>query len=502
MRKIIGCVIVLLLSVSSIFAQLTLPNVFTDDMVLQRNQPIHFWGSGTPGTTVEVEFANKLKKTIVKNDSTWSLFFKKQKANSTAKTIHISSGTDNITLSNVLIGDLWLCSGQSNMEWPMVREKHFKEEIKLANQPLLRFYNATYAGKGIYNNSFPDSVLQMLQEKDFYKGNWAVNDTNSIKQMSAVGYYFGKKILESEHVPIGLINMAIGGAPIEAFIGRNSMEENSLFSSKVKGNWLDNDALPIWIRERGYQNVGDIQAIHRDDLGPNHAFKPGFAYLAGIEPLFQLPIKGVIWYQGESNTQELERVNEYGELQKLMINDYRDRWKQPKMPFYWVQLSSIDSAKYKSQYWPEFRNEQQKLLTTIKYGGMAVSSDIGAINDVHPTNKKDVGQRLARWALNDSYKKSMVVSGPLPKKAIYKNGTIVISFEHVAKGLKIQGNTILEGFSLDEKNGIPATVEGKKVMITSEGKPDYVYYGWQPYSQGNLVNSEDLPTSTFKIKVK
>lgn len=501
MKQIIGGVIMLLISVNVVFAQLSMPSIFTDGMVLQRSKPIHFWGKGMPGNTVEIVFANKVKKTIVKNDSTWSLIFKKQKANSVPQSIQITSGEDNITLSNILIGDLWLCIGQSNMEWPMAKEKHFKEEIKLAKQSLLRFYNATYAGKGFYNQTFPDSILQMLQEKDFYKGYWAVSDSNSIKQMSAVGYYFGKEIVKNENIPVGLINLSIGGCPIETFISLDVLKQNSQFAPKTSGNWLNNNALPVWIRERGTQNVGNIAVRYADELGPNHPFKPGFAYAAGIEPLVQMPIKGAIWYQGESNAQELERVREYGDLQTLMVDDYRTKWKQPKMPFYWVQLSSIDTANYKSQYWPAFRDEQRKLLAKIKYGGMVVSSDIGAKDNVHPTNKKDIGQRLARWALNDSYKKRMVVSGPLPQKAIYKNGTIVINFNHIGEGLQTSGNESLGGFSLDGKKEVHAAVKGTTVEIISKHKPSYIFYGWQPYSQGNLINTEGLPTSTFKIKV-
>ncbi len=375
-------------------AQLSLPDIFTDDMVLQRNEPIHFWGKGIPDTSLEVLFESEVQKTRIRKDSTWSILFKKREANSIPESVQITSDKETIRLSNVLVGDVWLCIGQSNMEFPMQNEKHFEEEKKKADRPQLRFYNASFAGKDIYNETFTDSVLRLLNKKKFYNGKWAISDSNSIKQMSAVGYYFGKRILESEHIPIGLINMAIGGAPIETFIGRDTMGKNSGFSQKVKGNWLINEALPVWIRERGRQNVSEASVIYQDDLGANHAYKPGFAYSAGIEPLFQMPIKGILWYQGESNAQESQRVTEYGELQKLMVQEYRQQWKQPELPFYWVQLSSIDTATYKSGYWPEFRNEQRKLLETIPHGGMAVTSDIGAENDVHPTNKRAVGNRL------------------------------------------------------------------------------------------------------------
>ena len=471
-------------------------------MVLQRGQPIQFWGKGIPDETLEVQFSKETKKTKVHQDSTWSVVFKRRKANSEPQSIQIKSNYQKIVLKNVLIGDIWLCIGQSNMEWPMEKEMLFAAEAKSADRPMLRFYNPTYAGKNIYNEHFTDSVLQLLNKNDFYRGKWQVSDSNSVKQMSAVGYYFGKEILEEEQAPIGLINMAIGGAPIETFIRREAMEGNSQFSEKVRGNWLTNDELPIWIRERGQQNVGNIKVVHRDELGPNHAFKPGFAYSAGIEPLLQLPIKGILWYQGESNAQERERVNEYSQLQKLMVEDYRRQWKQPKLPFYWVQLSSIDTANYKSHYWPQFRNEQRKLLRKIEHGGIAVTSDIGAKNDVHPTNKKDVGQRLARWALHKIYGKKIVPSGPLPKEASYENGRVIITFDYTANGLKTSDRKRVCGFSFDGKDATSATLKGNRIEILSGKKPEFIYYAWRPYSEGNLVNSEGLPATTFKLKIR
>ncbi len=501
MKRSLLFFLVFFVSVVSAVAQLSLSKIFSNNMVLQRDEPIHIWGKGVPDNSLEVQFGKETITIIVRQDSIWGVFFKKRKASTAPQSLHIASSKQKMELTNILIGDIWLCIGQSNMEWPTAKEMHFEQEKKHTDQPMLRFYNPTYAGKRIFNKSFTDSVLKRLDRREFYMGSWVESDSNTVKQMSAVGYYFGRKILETEQVPIGLINMSIGGAPIETFIGRDCLEEDTLFSSKVKGNWLYNDALPVWVRERGKQNVGDIQVIHKDELGPNHAFKPGFAYSAGIEPLFKMPIKGVIWYQGESNAQEIERVNEYGKLQKLMIEDYRTQWKQPELPFYWVQLSSIDTANYKSNYWPEFRNEQRKLLKEIKHGGMAVSSDIGSKNDVHPTNKKDVGLRLARWALHKSYGKNVFPSGPLIRGATFKNGKVFMDFKNTANGLRTSDNKGVRGFSFDRKELVSAKLNKHTVEIQSQEKPKYIYYGWQSFTNANLVNSENLPASTFKLKV-
>jgi len=422
--------------------------------------------------------------------------FTNQKANESPQLINITSGEDKIELKNILVGDLWLCMGQSNMLWPVQLEMHFKNEIQYARQPMLRFYNPTYAGQYIFGSAFSDSVIQLLNTKSFYKGEWQQSDSNSFKTMSAVGYYFGKTILASENIPIGLIDLAIGGAPIETFISKAVLQKNPVFANKLQNDWLGNTALPFWTRERATQNIGNKSNVVKDELGPNHAFKPGFAFASGIEPILSLPIKGIIWYQGESNAEEIERVNEYGDLLKLMINDYRKRWQQPDLPFYWVQLSSIER-----QFWPQFRDMQRRLLGEIKNGGMAVCSDIGARNDVHPTNKKDVGERLARWALSETYHKKIVPSGPLPLQAKYINKDIVITFQYTANGLKTSDGEPVKGFSINGQTEVRAEIRNNTIVIPVPDKPAFVYYAYKPFTDANLVNSESLPASTFKIEV-
>jgi sialate O-acetylesterase len=264
---------------------------------------------------------------------------------------------------------------------------------------------------------------------------------------------------------------------------------------------LVNDALPVWIRERGKQNIGGVSNVASDESGKNHAFKPGFAFESGIEPMLNMHVKGIIFYQGESNAQEIERVNEYAELFKLMVNDYRKKWSQPQLPFYYVQLSSIDTIKYKGQLWPEFRSEQRKMMEVIPNTGMAVCSDIGFKDDVHPTDKKTVGERLARWALNKTYNKNIIPSGPLPINAKYKNGELIINFQYCGSGLQTSDVKTLRGFSIDGKNKSEAIVMGKSVVIKIKEKPMFVYYGWESFTDANLVNSEKLPASTFKLKI-
>lgn len=483
-------------------AQLQLAEIFSDNMVLQRGQPIQFWGKATPEKTVTVLFANQKINATVQKDSAWIVSFKAQKSNAQPQSAFITSGVEKIEIKNILIGDVWLCIGQSNMEWSMIKEMHYKEEIVNSQQPTLRLYNPVYAGKNTFNVSFTDSITQNLTVEKFYKGQWQTCDSNSFKLMSAVGYYFGKRITSELNVPVGVINLSIGGAPLETFICPGTLKNSKQFSKKIKENWLSNEELPIWVRERGKQNIGNLKNVPNDEYGNNHSFKPGFAYESGIAPIFNLPIKGILCYQGESNAQEIERVNEYGALSALMVSNYREKWKQPDLPFYFVQISSIDTVKYKSQLWPQFRNEQRKMLQLIPNSGMAVCSDIGFKNDVHPTNKKDVGERLAKWALNKTYHINIIPSGPLPLQAKYKNGKISITFEYSGNNLFAAHGETLKGFSTDGISDCEATIQNKTVVITVKEKPSFVYYGWKSYTDANLVNSEKLPASTFKLKVK
>lgn len=502
MLKYISVISILFLIDVNGMAQLKPAHVFADNMVIQRDKPVCVYGKGIPKKKVEVLFNHKIKTTLVKADSSWKVYFSQQPANSHPQSLFITCERDSIIFNNILIGDVWICLGQSNMEFAMSREMHFKEEIKETNQPLIRLYNTSFSGKYIYGTAYNDSVRHRLNVNDFYSGRWENCDSSTVKPMSAVGYYFAKSIVEKENIPVGLINLSIGGAPLETFIDKEALLKDDLFESKVNGNWLENDHLPKWIRQRGKENLVNHNDGFGDALGLNHAYKPGFAFECGIKPIISFPIKGVIFYQGESNSLEYERVKEYRPLLHLMIDDYRKQWNQPHMPFYWVQLSSIDTIKYASQYWPLFRDEQRKLLNEISYGGMAVSSDIGFKDDVHPTNKKEVGERLANWALYDAYKKNIIPSGPLPLKAKYKNGKVTITFKYVADGLRTSDNKVVRGFSLDGNHKVDATIYHRKIVVNVGRKPDFVYYAWEPFTNANLINATSLPASTFKIKVK
>jgi sialate O-acetylesterase len=498
--KYLVAIICLLPMVAS--AQLKMAPLFTNDMVLQRNQPIVFYGTGIPGKYVVAEFEKMQKEVVVSVDSSWQITFPPQAASAQPRKCVIRSETEKIVLNNILLGDIWVCIGQSNMEWPVMREMHYSTEKASSNQPLIRLYNPTYAGKNIFNTSFSDSVIKRLTTDRFFSGKWETCDSNSFQRLTAVGYYFAKHLAAILSVPIGIIHLSIGGAPLESFIRKEAMLADPRFSSKVFGNWLSNPSLPEWIKERGLQNIGKVSNVPEDETGRNHAFKPGFAYQSGIAQLTRIPVKGFLCYQGESNAQEIDRVREYAQLFTLLVNDYRKQWHNDEMPFYFVQLSSIDTVKYKGQLWPVFRDEQRKVVQQLSNTGMAVSSDVGFRNDVHPTDKKTIGERLALWALHQTYHKSVMPSGPLPISAECKKGKVIIRFQYAGKQLVTANKATLQGFSVEGGVIRLASIRKKTVVLTVTENPTYVTYGWKSFSDGNLLNDAGLPASTFRLKLE
>lgn len=479
-------------------AQLRLARVFSDRMVLPADKPIPIWGSGIPGKKVIVRLADKEAYSFVEVDSSWQVVLPQRKASARPESLFISMGEETLTYRDILLGDVWLCIGQSNMEWPVSKEMHWQKEIHDAHQPLIRFMNPPPAGRNVFATPFRDSLLERLTVQRFYGWDgWQKCDSLTLPPMSAVAYFFAKRLQQDIDRPIGLINLSIGGAPLESFIGLDAMRSHPRFRVKTEGDWLTNDSLPVWVRERGRQNLGGSNARYADAVGPNHAFKPGFAYASGIVPLAPFPVKGVLVYQGESNAEEWARVVEYGDLFKLLVDEYRKLWKAPRLPFYWVQLSSIERV-----HWPMFRDVQRQLLEEVDHGGMAVTSDIGSRNDVHPRDKKTVGERLALWALKGTYGRDIEASGPMPAKARYRNGKLVVAFTHAKGGLRTSDGSPPSEFSIDGLSDAPASVKRRRIIILSARKPDFIFYGWKPYSGANLINRSGLPASTFKIPVR
>lgn len=483
-------------------AQFNLDPFFSDHMVWQRDQPVRIWGKGKPGTKLSLHFGTQQKFTQIGTDSNWRIQLAPLPLNRKAEKLRVSGSGKTIVVKDILVGDVFLCFGQSNMSWPMRNSSDFQEAMREPDCSEIRWWNPDYVGKNFYGKVFTDSVIRRMQPQSYYEGKWELCDAQSLPGMSAVAFYFAQEIYRSQKIPIGLIQLAIGGAPIETFVPREVMAAHASFGQKLEGNWLYNAHLPEWIRERGIQNLGKLHNVADDNSGPNHGYKPGFAYESGIKPLLDFPIKALLFYQGESNAQEWARLEEYNELNRLMVEAYRKGWKNDRLPFYFMQLSSIDTLKYKGQLWGHFRDQQRLLMEQLPYSGMAVCSDWGERHDVHPRNKQEPGRRLAIWVLHDLYEKDICPSGPLPLSATYANGLLRIRFRHACGGLQTKEDKELLGFSTVDINKLEARIVGNEVQITLAHKPNWIYYGFAPFSDGNLINGQGLPASTFKIHVE
>lgn len=508
------------ISFGSAEAQPSLAKVFSVGMVLQRDQPIRVWGKATPGTVVSARLFDpttsnqkkKGKQALVAADSTWQLAMGARKANAASQVLQIIGDQDTLTLTDLLIGDVWICAGQSNMAFMLKNDRFATATLKNAVNSNLRLLN-WQPNVSVNNVPYKVGEIPTLQPDKFYRQSaWQAADSASARDFSAVGFYFGQMIQHETGVPIGLITVAVGGSLTEAWVRPEAVAGNAELEPIFRGYWLKNQSLEPWCLERGHQNLDNLlagdNALPGDSLGVNHPFKPGFLYEAGIAQLLGFPIRGILWYQGESNALSLRRTQQHEQLFPLLVRDWRRQWGQGDFPFYFCQLSSIGTEKgYHSEYWPEFRDSQGRMAETIPNAGMAVSSDVGHWSDVHPADKKTVGDRLARVALADTYGQNIAARGPSPQKVRQKGNHLVLTFKNVDKELKTQNNQPLAGFELEDQAGVRHSVEAiiseKKVFITKpeNGHWQRVLYGWQPFSKGNLLNSAGLPASTFQVKI-
>jgi sialate O-acetylesterase len=342
--------------------ELSLALPFSGHMVLQSRAKTTVWGRACPKAEVAVSFASQVKKTRANDHGEWRVKLDPLAVSDAPQELCVSSGRQEVVCRDVLVGEVWLCAGQSNMEWPLAAEAHADRETPLANRPGIRLLNFTYAGQGYFAKPFDDAVLARLTPDEFYEGRWRKCTPRSASKLSAVGYYFAKELDDAVDPPIGVINLAVGGSPAEAWIRRDALAAAAELSAMLKGDWLENDALDSWCRRRGVENLGDAlaadQYLATDDSGPNHPFKPGFLWDAGIAELAPFPIRGVLWYQGESNAPERWRIPQHERLFRLLVDDWRQQWGRGDFPFLFCQLSSIGTEQgYQSHYWPEFSRQ-------------------------------------------------------------------------------------------------------------------------------------------------
>ncbi len=472
------------------FGGLQLSDLNSDNMVLQYGEPLNIRGKANAGEKVTVSIGKQKVKAVAGSNGKWDVTLEPLKAGG-PYTLTIEAGKEKRIYNNVLAGEVWLCSGQSNMEFKLNEAVTAKADVPQATNSNIRLFDmkARWRTNPV---EWDASVLDSLNHLQYYTdAKWTVCSPETASMFSAIGYYFGKQLQDSLNVPIGLICNAIGGSPAEAWVDRKTLEYE--FPAILR-NWTQNDFIQDWVRGRAALNVK--KSTYKQQ---RHPYEPCYLFEAGIRPLEQYPIKGVIWYQGESNAHNREA---HEKLFKLLVQSWRENWNDADMPFYFVQLSSINRPS-----WPWFRDSQRLLMQQIPNTGMAVSSDKGDSLDVHPRHKKEIGERLAAWALNKTYGKDVVPSGPLYKSVRFSDGKAYVSFDH-ADGLTTSDGKGIRTFEVAGEDEMfypaQAVVENGEVKVWSDKvkNPIVVRYAWQPFTRANLVNGVGFPASTFRSDTK
>ncbi|MDB5191380.1 MAG: sialic acid-specific 9-O-acetylesterase [Segetibacter sp.] len=474
-------------------ATIKLPALIADNMVLQQNTKAALWGWANPGEVVNITTSWNDKTISVTTDSNgkWISYVNTAKAGG-PYTINFK-GANNITVGNVLLGEVWLASGQSNMEFFMAKTRsssytgvlNYEQEIKEANYPLIRQIDV--ANK---NAAEP--------QKDF-KGDWKVCTPATADTFSAVAFYFAKEVHKATGFPIGIINSTWGGTAAESWTKQEVLESEADFKVLVDKY---NEAVQAYPKVLADYNAALEK--WKDDttklkptppVKPNNDKAPYRLYNAMIAPLIPYTLKGVIWYQGENNA---PRAYQYRKLFPAMIANWRSDFKNPNLPFYFVQISP-----HRSQN-PEIREAQLLTYRNVKNTGIVVTTDNGDEKDIHPRNKKLVGERLSLWALHDLYgQKKLTYSGPLYKSIKVEGNKIVLSFDNVGSGLMPKGGELTEFTIAGEDQKFvtaKAVIQGNKVVVTSDPitKPVAVRFAWSNGPNPNFYNKEGLPASPFR----
>ncbi len=484
--------IALFVAATAANAEVTLPKVFSSHMVLQRDMPIHIWGDAAPGEQITADLHGANNTATTDNLGRWSLYLPAQSAGGPfTLTIH---GTNTVQLDDILIGDLWIASGQSNMEMPLAGfpgsavVKDADKEIAAASYPQIRLL--------LVEKDTSDYPLEDVKAAT----GWSLCTPETAKNFSAVAYFFARALQQKEHVPIGLVDTTWGGTPAEAWTSLDALGADAGLMPVFSARAEKMDREPTEQRA----DIADKQAkaegkptIPEREWHPNPAsWRPAALYNAMIAPFTPLRIRGVIWYQGETNS-SLNRAPLYSRLFPAMIEDWRNQWHQGDFPFLFAQISAFGSND--KEDWGMLRDAQRRTLQ-LANTGMAVTTDIGDEHNVHPSDKQTVGTRLSLLARNISYGEALTASGPLFRLAYPDHGAMHVWFNNAA-GLRAQGT--VQGFEVAGADGkfvtATAKIDGDTIIASSPNVPEprYVRYAWPNFPPNNLYNGAGLPASTF-----
>ena len=505
-KKFLVITIVLILFSACLFgfkqpisADVRLPHVIGSRMVLQRDISLPIWGWADPNENVTVKIGENEFSTQASKEGDWKVELPPMKAGGPfSMTV---SGKNTIQLTDILIGEVWICSGQSNMQVPLSTVFNTKQEIAQANYPGIRLFHVPRIPAG-----------QPVSDIDT---EWLPCSSENFSEFSATAYFFGRDLHKELGVPVGLINSSWGGTYIEpwtSYEGFKQVPELTEFVERIdqdKNAYRNSlgeslDEVQEWIKE-SRKALKSGEEIPLQPEWPEHPLdshrSPSGLYNGMIHPIIPYAIRGAIWYQGESNRREGML---YFDKTKALIGGWRKAWNQGDFPFLYVQLAPCRYGKGNYHHLPGMWEGQTACLA-IPNTGMVVTTDIGDVTYVHPLNKQDVGKRLSLWALAKAYgRDDLVYSGPFYKSMAVSGNKIVISFDHTGSGLKSADGKPLNWFTIAGANQkfvkAHAEIEGDTVVVWSEkiDDPVAVRFGWHEEAEPNLMNKENLPASPFR----
>lgn len=500
-------------------AEVRMAGVFGDHMVLQRDSEVPVWGWAKPGAEITVSFGDQTQTTATADDGKWSVRLSPLSLGEPRELV--VRGDGELRLQDVLVGEVWLCSGQSNMAMTVSRAKEFEQEKQKSNLPLIRH--------------FKTAAHATPEKQDDCDGKWVVCSADTVGAFTATGFFFGRELHEELQVPIGLINSSWGGTDVAAWASLEAQQQQPAIAGKLasygalvaaydKAAAVKKHAIALekWEERKSAALAQGKSAPRKPTLAGDPALnqnRPANLFNGMIHPLVPFAIRGAIWYQGERNSHSVSDGVLYETQLKTLINDWRSQWSQGDFPFGTVQLPNfhgLQTQPVETSGWVMVRESELKSLD-LPNTGVAVTTDVGEAKDIHPKNKQTVGHRLALWALATTYGRELEYSGPMlashkvfaPTKneagEVDKAGRLAIKFAH-ADGLKTTDGEKLRGFAVAGEDGVFHNANARVnkntgAVVVSQRKvpvPVAVRYNWADNPIGNLINEAGLPASPFR----
>lgn len=473
----------------SIQQPLSLHETFGNHMVLQRDVINKIYGKASANEPITLVFNNKAYNTISNKIGNWEINLPAQSAGGPF-TIQVRTKSAQVILSDVLFGDVYLSSGQSNMAFKFRDALTADSLLKQANSfdKIRVFRNRSLAETN--NVVWDNTTLERINELQYFSGNWQKSRQESTSEFSAIAYSTAVELYKSQQIPIGIIDISVGGSNTESWIPRRVLEKDNLLATYIH-SWRTSDFVQDFCRERAAKNLELGKLKHQ-----RHPYDPAYNFEAGISKWTNTQLTGILWYQGESNAHNIEH-HEY--LFPVLVDSWREAF-QTDLPFYFVQLSSTNRPS-----WGDFRNSQRLLSNKVENSFMAVSLDVGHPTDVHPKDKLVIGKRLANLIRQHAYKEQLQANSPQPISYTKRNGEISIVFDN-CKALTTADNALIQDLHYVNHQGdiikdVRVVIKKNTLVVLASEDVKHVQYGLTPYSNGNLISDIGVPVSTFNLKI-